>query len=121
MIGYLIDTSVLIAQYENNLPRSQVERVESSHAAISTITVFEFNRFLRNEGKLEDWNEIRQELGKYAVIPPDFETCELAGELANSKGLSTADALIYATALQNNYKLLTRDSDFDKMEKVDII
>ncbi len=117
----MIDTSVLIAQYENNLPRSQVERVESSHAAISTITVFEFNKFLRNEGKLQDWNEIREELTKYTIIAPDFDICELAGELANLKGLSTADALIYATALQNNYRLLTRDSDFKKMEKAEVI
>ncbi len=121
MIGYLIDTSVLIAQYEDKLPRSQVERVESSHAAISTISIFEFNKFLRNEGKLQDWEEIRLILARYTVIPPDFETCELAGELANSKGLSTADSLIYATALQNDYRLLTRDSDFDKMEKVEVI
>ncbi len=121
MIGYLIDTSVLIALYQDKLPRSQVERVESTNAAISTLTVFELNKFFRNEGRLNKWNEVRIDLIKYTIITPDFETCELAGELANSKGLSTADALIYATALQNDYRLLTRDSDFDKMERVEII
>jgi len=117
----LIDTSILIAQYQGKLPRSQVQRVESNQAAVSTITIFELNKFLRNEGKLLDWKEMRETLIKHTVIAPDFDTCELAGELANTKGLSAADAVIYATALQNNYRLLTRDSDFAKMENVEVI
>ncbi len=107
--------------YQDKLSRNQVERVRDSHAALSTVTIFELNKFFRNEGQVQKWNGIRIDLLKLTIIAPDFETCELAGELANSKGLSTADALIYATALQNDYRLLTKDRDFNKMQDVELI
>ncbi len=121
MTEYLIDTSVVIGQYKNEIPYNKLEKLTTYRSAISIVSIYELNKYLRNEGKIADWNEMKLGLTKYQIIGLDLETCELAGELANSKGLSAADSLIYATALKNNLRLLTRDSDFEKLEKVEVI
>lgn len=117
----MIDTSVVIGQYKNEIPQNKLEKLTTFRSAISIISIYELNKYLRNQGKISDWNEMKLGLTKYHIINPNLETCELAGELSNSKGLSAADALIYATALKNNLRFLTRDTDFKKMENVEII
>src|SRR3989338_2117215 len=50
------------------------------------------------------------------VMPVLTDIAMKAAELKNEKGLGLADAIIYATSLLRNAKLLTCDSDFKDEE-----
>jgi len=43
------------------------------------------------------------------------EICEKAAEDSHKKGLPAADGIIYRTALEENAKILTLDSDFKNL------
>ncbi|MFH0713510.1 MAG: type II toxin-antitoxin system VapC family toxin [Candidatus Micrarchaeota archaeon] len=121
MTEYLADTSALIDYLQGKLPEAVMTRLDETSASISILSVYELNKYFRNTGKISEWWKIISDIKKYNILALNFETCELAGELSNTKSLSAIDSLIYATALTHNYTFLTRDSDFAKMKKVEII
>ena len=108
----LIDTSTLVDFFEDNISNETEKLMANSELAVSVATFTELYKFLLNQGKGELWKKYKSALENYLVFDTNKEISEKAAELSHRFGLSFADSVIYATALTNNMKLLTSDSDF---------
>ena len=110
----LIDTSVLIDFFEDNISKQTEEQMANYELSISVATLTELYKFLLNHGKGTLWNDYKQKLSAYKIFEVNQEISEKAAELSHRFGLSFADSLIYSTAQCNHLQLLTSDSDFSK-------
>jgi len=110
-VALLFDTSVLVALLNNERVPS-MRGLETKKAAISIITFVETCRYYHANGKAREWNEAKSFFADMSVLPLTKEIGEKAAILSASKGLPLADALIYATALQNGMALATLDNHF---------
>ena len=128
--GFLLDTNVV-----SELIRSQPEpRVQSWIAAqddvllyLSVVTVGELHKGLgllppsERWKKLEHW--LRQDLTprfRGRILPVTHAIAERWGALEarchlNGVGLSTADGMIAATALEHDLTVVTRDASFTRL------
>ena len=109
----MIDTSVLIAFFRNQLDEKSKRYLNGGVATLSIITRFEFEKWLLKVHRSSEREFLKQRLeSTFETIGLDTEICEKAAYYAHSEGLSTADALIYATARVSGLNLATSDSDF---------
>ncbi len=89
----------------------------------SVLSLFEIKRRLLKQGKQREKIEkflsfIRS---RSMILDVTKQIADRAAELSFSHKLSTADALIYATAQERNAELLTGDTDFQGLKGVRII
>lgn len=121
MTELLLDSSILIGSFEDELDAQTEKMLSSNTVSISVISVFEVKKFLYSVGKLRKWEEIKNELLNYQVLPVDFFVCDVAAAYAHQHSLSLADALIYATAKTNGRTLVTADNDFKGLKDVLVV
>jgi predicted nucleic acid-binding protein len=55
---------------------------------------------------------------KCRIVPPDTAIALRAADLCRANKLATADAIVYATALEHGAELLTCDAHFDGLPGV---
>lgn len=119
---YLIDTNIIIYYLNNNIPEKEIEKIEkifNTSFNISTITKIEvlgwhkinigekikIERFLNNANIFY----INQTIEKTSI------------EIKQKYKIATPDTIIGATALENNFTIVTRnESDFIRMGKIKI-
>ncbi len=119
---YLIDTNIIIYYLNNNIPEKEIEKIEEIFNIsfnISTITKIEvlgwhkinigekikIERFLNNANVFY----INQTIEKTSI------------EIKQKYKIATPDTIIGATALENNFTIVTRnESDFIRMGKIKI-
>jgi len=95
--GFILLTSALsILEVKRRLLREKYERPKILAAL----------EFIRGNSLVKDISE---------------EICEKAAEDCMDRGLHTADAIIYRTALEENAKVFTLDSDFKKLAGVQLL
>ena len=112
MTGILIDTNLLIAFHTRRLDEKTKAELEKESTRISIISWFEFEKWMLKHEKGAQRAFVRQRLeNTFETVSLDVNTCRKAAELSHTYGLSTADALIYATAQVNGWTLATSDSD----------
>ena len=111
MTGILADTSVLIDYLKDlTLPTTDA-LLESGETAISLMTYFEALRYFHKRLTGAEFEFLSQRILQFNQMDLTPAVCELAARLGHSRGLSTADALIYATAQTHGLTLVTSDSD----------
>ena len=107
-----IDTSAIIAFYQQRAPPAVRRHLQESSTCIPMPAYAELARYFMKRD-LEVWRKIKDDLEPARVLPLDRETCELAAEVSRRRGsLSAMDSLIYACAARNGMPLLTMDADF---------
>lgn len=113
IISRFLDSSILI---DYLVLGKFTELVESSpQPFISSISLFEIKKKLL-KGKDLDSNQVSSIMSsirkQVVVIDINWKISESAADLSQEHNLGAADAIIYASAVSNNYELLTLDNDF---------
>ncbi|MBI4016907.1 MAG: PIN domain-containing protein [Candidatus Aenigmarchaeota archaeon] len=123
MSQVLIDSSVWIAYFYG--PQIEAKNVIDSDNAIflSVISLFEIRRkLLRRVVQRQQIEKVLSFIrSRGIVIDINRVIAEAAAEISFKHNLSTADALIYATAAERKLELITGDSDFAKLNNVRIL
>ncbi|MBI5002607.1 type II toxin-antitoxin system VapC family toxin [Candidatus Woesearchaeota archaeon] len=120
----MIDSNLWIEYFSGSLLGKKVQALIEGEEKImiSTINIAEIYRHVlskRNKADAERANEI---LLQYSFsIPVTNEIAKAAAILKHEKKVGLADAIIYATATQENAQVITADNDFRGFENTQII
>ena len=127
MKKYLLDTNICIhflaAEYKI---KEKIENVGRENCLVSEITIAELKFGAENShSKEKNKKTIDDFVPKFPVIPIynslDIYAKEKARLRKNGLSLDDFDLLIGATAISNNFILVTRNvSDFDRMNGIEI-
>jgi len=85
---------------------------------VPTIVQLELSKWLVREVGEEKADQVIAYTQKCAVVPLDTAIALLAADLHREHGLSTADAIVYATAQHQRAELLTCDAHFETLPSV---
>jgi len=85
--------------------------LESQDTSISLVTYFEALRHFRKTLRGIPFDFTSHRLFQFTHVTLSPAICELAAKYSHERGLSTGDALIYATARDSGLTLVTSDSD----------
>lgn len=125
MSSILIDTDILIDVANNDLTANSrlITESQNNSLAISSITVMELTIGCRNKSELQALNRF---IKQFQVLKLTSNIGDRAIELLNgyflSHGLLIADALIAATAIENNISLLSKNQrDFRFILELNLI
>ena len=106
-------------------PTQQVKEIIDSDAIIiiSTITLFEAKRKMQRDGVPMTKLNKTMSFIRYSsrIIDVTKDIAETAADLSVKHELSTADAIMYATALSKQAELITGDSDLAGLKGVKFI
>ena len=109
--GYLLDSNVIIGYLAGKIPSSGMEVVSEIVAkrpnisVISQIEVLRFNDTSENEAILEEFINMSK------IYPLSNNIVERTIKLCKQINLKLPDAIIAATAIIENYTLVTRNID----------
>jgi predicted nucleic acid-binding protein len=110
MIEYLLDTNVLSKVFKNDLP--VIQFVESLEAAVDATIYIEC---LQGSKSNYEKRIVEKYLARFPLLPITPATSSSAIDLiraySNTYGLMIADALIAATALENDLTIVTYNVD----------
>lgn len=85
---------------------------------VPSLVIYEVYKKIRKERSEEDALLAVAHMGKGRIVPLDDGLAMSAAEVSIRYSLSMADAIIYATALQENAKLITSDMHFSRLREV---
>ncbi|TAN49768.1 MAG: type II toxin-antitoxin system VapC family toxin [Methylococcaceae bacterium] len=94
---------------------------EQAECIVPTIVQLELSKWLVREVGEAQSDQVIAFTQKCIVVPLDTRIALLAADLHRQHKLATADAIIYASALENDADLLTCDAHFDGLSKVLLI
>lgn len=117
IVEYLIDTNILIYHTKGSEVVSNFIRdiIAKQRFNISILTKIEFLGWDKHSA--EGFKRCQQLIALANVYGLDDEIAEEAIELKRQSKIKLADAVIAATAIMNNFKLVTRNVDDYKMVK----
>ena len=124
LVGYLLDTNIVSAIIQGNISVKAkfLEVIVVMPIAISAITYFECRRGLlanKSQKKIQAFTDFCQLVDILPVTHP--EIVEIASEIyadLRSRGclIQDADILIAATAIAQNWILISNDSDLSRVQ-----
>ncbi len=94
---------------------------DKDRCVVPTIVQLELSKWLRRELGEAQADEVIAYTMKCQVKPLDTATALLAADLHRQHKLATADAIVYATAVQHGAELLTCDAHFEGLPGVVLI
>jgi predicted nucleic acid-binding protein len=95
-----------------------LELPETEAWIVPTIVQYELSRYLTREVSEEAADETVAFSTQCVVAPLDTWLALRAAEIARASALAMADAIVYATAIDNGADLLTCDAHFAKLPRV---
>ena len=116
----VIDTSAWIEFFEKT-PVSRKLRLELPRRdgiVVPTVVQLELAKWLRREASEKLADRVITYTAKCLVVPLDTKIAMRAADLCHLHKLSTADAVVYATALAGGAELLTCDAHFKGLPHV---
>ncbi len=119
----LVDSSGWIEFFLDNSKAASFEKYVAGRDTllVPTLVVYEvYRQLIKNIEEKEVLVAITQ-MEKSALASLDYETALFAAELSLKHKLGTADAIIYATALIHDAKLVTLDNDFRDLPQCVVI
>ena len=116
----LVDSWAWIEYFKGtHLATKAKDIIESSQKILlSTINVSEIYHFLLKNRPPEAEKLIKFVLNSSFVIPLDSSTALKAAKIKYDKKIGLADAIVMATAEENNAMILTGDEDFKDIKNV---
>lgn len=125
MAQILVDTDILIDVANNDATAKArlINESQTSALAVSTVTVMELIVGCRNKSELQTLNRF---LAQFQVLTLTNQISDRATQLLQeyflSHGLLIADALIAATAIENQIPLLSKNQrDFRFIEELNLL
>lgn len=91
---------------------------DKTECIVPTIVQLELSKWLVREVGEAQSDQVIAFTQKCIVAPLDTRIALLAADLHRQYKLATADAVVYATALENNSDLLTCDAHFEHLPSV---
>ncbi len=88
---------------------------------VPTIVQLELTKWLTREIGEDKSDQVIAFTQMCAVAPLDTKIALAAAEICRTRKLATADAIIYATALENEAELVTCDAHFEGLPGVTLI
>ena len=115
----LVDSWAWIEYFKGSNPGAKAKNVIESgeQLLISTINISEIYHFLLNN-KMDAEKLIKFVLDSSFVIPLETSVALKAANIKFTKKLGMADAIVLATAEENNAMILTGDDDFKNIKNV---
>lgn len=116
----VVDTSVWI-EWLTGSPLSKrlaKEIPDKANCVVPTIVQLELAKWLNREAGEEEADRMIAYTQKCVVVPLDTTIALKAADLHRHFKLATADAVVYATALEHGADLLTCDGHFEKLAGV---
>lgn len=116
----VVDTSAWIEWLTASTTGKTIEKElpDKTSWIVPTIVQLELYKWLMREADEDRADQVIAFTQKCVVMPLDTGRALLAAELHRQHKLATADAIVYATALQENADLLTCDDHFAKLPNV---
>jgi len=119
---YLIDTNILIYVSRNTIPESSnnfIKEVFNESFKISVITEIEYLGW--NKLSSEDIDTATKFIDTSEIFPLSLEIKNLAIKLKQKYNIKLADAVIAATAIQQEFILVSRNQkDFEKIQELEV-
>lgn len=91
---------------------------ELREVVVPTLVIYEVYKKIKKERNEEEALLAAAHMGKGKIIALDDTLSLAAADVSLEFGLSMADAIIYATALQENARLITSDIHFSRLNNV---
>jgi len=122
MKEYLLDTNILIYHFADAIPKKEVSKIEEIFRTSFNISIITKMEFLGWEKHTEEGFEKAREFISFAnVISLSNEIGDLTIDVRRESKIKLPDAVIAATALNNNLILVTRnDKDFKDVKKLKV-
>lgn len=116
----VVDTSVWIEWLiDSPLSKKLAKAIPpKAHCIVPTIVQLELAKWLAREIGEDEVNQMIAYTQKCVVVPLDTNIALKAADLHRQFKLATADAIVYATALEYDAELLTCDVHFEKLSNV---
>jgi predicted nucleic acid-binding protein len=116
----VVDTSAWIEWLTASTTGKTIEKElpDKTSWIVPTIVQLELYKWLMREADEDRADQVIAFTQKCVVMPLDTGLALLAAELHRQHKLATADAIVYATASQENADLLTCDDHFAKLPNV---
>ncbi len=116
----VVDTSVWIEWLTGSaLGRRLAQEIpDRAECIVPTIVQLELAKWLQREVGDERADQMLAYTQKCIVVSLDTRIALLAADLHRQHKLATADAIVYATALEQGADLLTCDAHFTKLREV---
>ncbi|HKI14968.1 MAG TPA: type II toxin-antitoxin system VapC family toxin [Roseiarcus sp.] len=116
----VVDTSAWLEWLSDSLlgRRVGLELPQTEAWIVPTIVQYELARCLAREVSEDAADDTIAFSTRCVVTPLDTRIAVQAAEIARDRALSMADAIIYATAIDNGADLLTCDAHFAKLPRV---
>jgi predicted nucleic acid-binding protein len=122
MKEYLLDTNILIYHFADTIPKKEVNNIEEIFRTSFNISILTKIEFLGWEKHTEEGFEKAREFISFAnVFSLTDEIVDLTIDIRRQSKMKLPDAVIAATALNNNLILVTRnDNDFKDINGLEI-
>lgn len=116
----VVDTSAWIEWLEDSPLRAALEQVipDKQRCVVPTIVQLELAKWLTREKGEEQADIMIAYTQKCQVVPLDTRIALRAADIHRQYRLATADAIVYATALEFGAQLLTCDAHFEGLSNV---
>ncbi len=116
----VVDTSAWIEWLVGSTLGKRLAREipEKADCIVPTMVQLELAKWLTREVSEEETDRVIAYTQKCTVVALDTRLALRAAELHRSHKLATADAIVYATALERGVPLLTCDTHFDGLPHV---
>jgi predicted nucleic acid-binding protein len=117
---HLVDSSGWIEFFTDGPLASEYSKYLKNLTKIvtPTIVLYEVYKKIRKERTEEDALFAVSLINRTSVIPLNESIALLAADLSLKHSLPMADAIVYATALEENCKVVTSDTHFKGLDKV---
>jgi len=119
---YLLDTNILIYYINDNIPETQLKKINQvlkDHFNISIITKMEFLGFRKYN--YETFKKAKEFINYSNSYNLNDRIVESVIDIRRKYNIKLPDAIIAATAINNEFTLITRNvSDFKDVEQVSL-
>ncbi|MBI4210886.1 MAG: type II toxin-antitoxin system VapC family toxin [Candidatus Diapherotrites archaeon] len=125
-LNVLVDSSAWLNYFAGGQSaekcRAYVNKLDKSRLLTNAIIVYEvFKKAKMSLGETRADRFVSQLLDRTSFMPFDSGLAIYAANISLKRGLSMADALIYAAAKLNGAMLVTSDRDFKGLEGVEML
>jgi predicted nucleic acid-binding protein len=116
----VVDTSAWIERVSDSSTGQRLapEWPEREHLLVPTLVQLELAKWLRRQTSEETMDQVLAYTERCVVAQLDTRIALRAAEICREHKLSTADAIIYATALVHSADVLTCDGHFKALANV---
>ena len=116
----VVDTSVWIEWLIGSPLSKRLAREipDKTQCIVPTVVQLELAKWLNREVGEDQADQMIAYTQKCQVVPLDTSIALKAADLHRQFRLATADAVVYATALEHGAELLTCDAHFEKLPSV---